>query len=71
VSGFINSRGDVVKRLDWEQRGVLVSDVTLRHDVTLYVRYGDWVGRMSLLLTFLGVMYYTAYRQRRKNHFVD
>lgn len=71
VSGFITSRGDVVERLDWEQRGVLNADVELRRDVTLYVRYGDWVGRMALLLTFLGVMYYTAYRQRRKNHLVD
>ncbi|MBR6759104.1 MAG: apolipoprotein N-acyltransferase [Alistipes sp.] len=71
VSGFITSRGDVVERLDWEERGVLIEDVECRRDVTMYVQYGDWVGRMAQLLTFLGVMYYTAYRVRRRNHLVN
>ena len=70
VSGFISSRGDVLQRLDWDIRGVLSEDVELSNRETTYVKYGDWVGRMSLLLTLLGVMYYTAYRVRRKNHLV-
>ena len=71
VSGFISSRGDVEQRLDWEQRGVLVADVEVRGDETIYVRYGDWIGRLSWLLTLLCVLYYSAYRTRRKNHLVD
>ena len=70
VSGFITSRGDVEQRLDWDQRGVLVADVELSERETAYVKYGDWVGRMGLLLTLLGVLYFTAYRVRRKNHLV-
>jgi apolipoprotein N-acyltransferase len=70
VSGFINSRGDVEQRLDWDERGVLSADVELSQRTTAYVTYGDWLGRMGLLLTFLGVMYFTAYRIRRKNHLV-
>ena len=71
VSGFISSRGDVLQRLDWDQRGVLVQDVERSTRQTMYVTYGDWVGRMALLVTFLAVMYFTAYRVRRKNHLVD
>ncbi len=71
VSGFISSRGDVEQRLDWDQRGLLQQDVEVRHDKTIYATYGDWVGRMSLLISFLSVMYYSAYRVRRKNHLVD
>lgn len=71
VSGFINSRGDVLERMDWEERGVLTYDMEIRNDVTLYVRYGDWIGRLGLFLTFLGVMYFTAYRIRRRNHLAD
>ncbi|MBR4995676.1 MAG: apolipoprotein N-acyltransferase [Alistipes sp.] len=71
VSGFITPRGDVVERLDWEQRGVLTADVEVRDDVTPYVAYGDWLGRLSGLLTLLTVLYYTAYRIRRRNHLVD
>ena len=71
VSGFITSRGDVVERLTWQERGVLVDNVECRNDKTIYVKYGDWVGRMAFLLTFLSVMYFTAYRVRRRNHLVD
>ena len=70
VSGFITSRGDVEQRLDWDERGVLVADVELSERETAYVKYGDWVGRMGLLLTLLGVLYYSAYCVRRKNHLV-
>lgn len=70
VSGFITSRGDVEQRLDWDQRGVLTQDIELSDRETAYVKYGDWVGRMGLLLTLLGVLYFTAYRVRRKNHLV-
>ena len=70
VSGFISSRGDVEQRLDWDQRGVLTQDIELSDRETAYVKYGDWVGRMGLLLTLLGVLYFTAYRVRRKNHLV-
>ncbi len=70
VSGFITSRGDVEQRLDWDERGVLSGDVELNNRTTAYVIYGDWLGRMGLLLTFLGVLYFVAYRIRRKNHLV-
>lgn len=71
VSGFITSRGDVVQRMDWDQRGVLSDEVELSSRLTPYVKYGDWVGRLALLLTLLGVMYFSAYRIRRRNHLVD
>jgi apolipoprotein N-acyltransferase len=71
VSGFITSRGDVEQRMDWDERGVLTDEVELSERLTPYVKYGDWVGRMSLLVVFLGIMYFSAYRIRRRNHLVD
>lgn len=71
VSGFISSRGDVEQRMDWDERGVLTQDVERSSRQTMYVIYGDWVGRMALLVTFLAVMYFVAYRVKRKNHLVD
>ena len=71
VSGFITSRGDVLQRMDWDERGVLTDEVELSERLTPYVIYGDWVGRMSLLMSFLGIMYFSAYRIRRRNHLVD
>ena len=71
ISGFITPRGDVVQILGWDKRGVLTSELEKRHDTTMYVRYGDWVGRLSLLVAVLGLLYYSAYRVRRKNHLVE
>lgn len=71
ISGFISSRGDVEQRLNWDERGVLTQDVERSKRQTIYVTYGDWVGRLALLLTFLAVMYFIAYRVRKKNHLVD
>jgi apolipoprotein N-acyltransferase len=71
ISGFISSRGDVEQRLTWDERGVLTQDVERSKRQTIYVTYGDWVGRLALLLTFLAVMYFIAYRVRKKNHLVD
>jgi apolipoprotein N-acyltransferase len=71
VSGFITSRGDVEQRMDWDERGILTDEVELSTRLTPYVKYGDWVGRMSLLVVFLGIMYFSAYRIRRRNHLVD
>lgn len=70
VSGFITPRGDVVEKMGWDERGVLTSSVEVREDKTLYVNYGDWVGRVALLVSLLGVLYYSAYRSKRKNHLV-
>ncbi len=71
VSGFITSRGDVTARLDWDMRGVLTSDVEVSSRRTAYVDYGDWVGRLALLLTALSLLCHSAYRIRRKNHLVN
>ena len=70
VSGFINARGDVIQSLGWEKRGVLTQSIEIREEITPYVTYGDWVGRMSLLVALLGVLYYSAYSIKRKNHLV-
>ena len=70
VSGFINARGDIIQSLGWDKRGVLTQSIEVREEITPYVTYGDWVGRMSLLVAVLGVLYYSAYRVKRKNHLV-
>lgn len=70
VSGFINARGDIIQSFGWDKRGVLTQSVEVREEITPYVTYGDWVGRMSLLVALLGVLYYSAYSIKRKNHLV-
>ncbi|MEG2613224.1 MAG: nitrilase-related carbon-nitrogen hydrolase, partial [Alistipes sp.] len=70
ISGFIDARGDVRETLGWEQRGVLTDTVALNMEQTLYTRCGDYIGRLAQYLMLLCVLYYIAYRAKKKNHLV-
>lgn len=72
ISGFISPRGDSFDdRLEWDKRGVLTEDIELRSETTFYVRYGDWIASVSIFAAVLSLLYYVAYRVRRRNHLVD
>jgi apolipoprotein N-acyltransferase len=72
ISGFISPRGESVgERLMWDERGILCHSVELRRDITTYVKYGDWVARISIYVALLSILNYVTYRIRRRNHLVD
>lgn len=71
ISGFINARGEVGETLGWDERGVLTGDVPLRSEITFYTRYGDYIGRIAQYVMLLCILYYVAYRVKRRNHLVD
>ena len=58
ISGIINQRGEFLSQSNWWQRETLSGEVNLSTKETLFVRYGDIVGRIStfaflLLLAWL------------------
>lgn len=72
ISGFISPQGLTIgPRLEWDEQGVLSANVELRSDTTIYTRYGDWIARIASYVSILAVMYYVAYRVRRRNNLVD
>ncbi len=66
VSGFITARGDDRQRLEWEQRGVLTEQVRLNPELTFYTRFGDYIGRLSLYIAGLCLLYFIAYLSKKK-----
>lgn len=59
ISGIINSRGDVVQKGPWWEETVLTGKVSLRTDITFFVRSGDIPGRictLAFLLLFLALI---------------
>ncbi len=70
TSGFINSRGDSVESLGWDERGVISSRVALHQNLTLYTLWGDYIARLSILIAALSLLYFVAYRARRRHHLV-
>lgn len=66
VSGFITMQGEDIERLEWEQRGVLTADLRLNSSQTFYVKYGDYIGRLSLYIAALCLLYLVATWAKKK-----
>lgn len=71
ISGFINGRGDIISTLGWDRRGTLSEQIALNDRITFYTRYGDYIARIACYVLLLSVLYYVAYRVRKRNHLVD
>jgi apolipoprotein N-acyltransferase len=52
-SAFINSRGEIISQTHYNVRTTLKNDIYLQNKTTFYTRYGDLIGRTSLLLTLV------------------
>src|SRR2546425_11370573 len=55
VSAFIAPSGIIVRRLHLFERGVMTESVSLRARRTLFTRFGDWLGLLSLAVTTTAV----------------
>ena len=64
ISAFINQRGDVVQHSKWWVRTALKQDINLNSDLTLYVRYGDYLAKTGSLLAVL-IIVFIGYRTRK------
>lgn len=68
VSGFINIRGEDREKLVWDERGVTTTNLRLNSRKTFYTRYGDYIGRLSLLIAILSILYMIAYNAKQRFH---
>jgi len=68
ISGFINARGDILEKLVWQERGTITHSLELNDRLTLYARFGDYIGRLAsylLPICILGAAVYII-RNRKK-----
>ena len=68
VSGFITMQGEDIRRMEWEERGVLTADIRLNNKQTFYARFGDYVGRLSLYIAGLCLLYFIAFSIKKKHY---
>ncbi len=53
ISAFINEKGEYLKKLDYEVKGTILGQLPIIKRITFYTRYGDYFGRISILLFLL------------------
>jgi apolipoprotein N-acyltransferase len=69
TSGFINQRGDILQKTDWWVPVAIKENVHLNSEKTIFVKYGDVIGRVSsflfclLMLSLIGISF--IYKRKR------
>lgn len=58
ISGFINQRGEVLKKTEINTSTALSSPIHLNQALTFYVTHGDYLGRISSLMSGLMLIYF-------------
>ncbi|MFW5773350.1 MAG: apolipoprotein N-acyltransferase [Tangfeifania sp.] len=57
ISAFINQRGDLVQTTQWWSETAIKDSVKLNDKITFYVRYGDYIARVSVFVSVLLILY--------------
>lgn len=71
ISALINERGDITAHTEWDEERILSGELTLNDRMTLFTRYGDITGRASTGVFLLSLLYFFAYRRRKKDYIVQ
>jgi apolipoprotein N-acyltransferase len=58
ISALINQRGDYLQKSEWWTKDYLRGEININHKLTFYVRYGDLIGRVSVYLLVLLLLYW-------------
>ncbi len=53
ISCFINQRGDISQRTEYWKPAVIRQKINANDKITFYVKYGDYIGRLALLVATL------------------
>jgi apolipoprotein N-acyltransferase len=67
ISGFIDGRGEVIKQTQVNTTDAIATNVQLNKSFTFYARYGDYLGKISLILSILSLLYLLFNRNLFKN----
>jgi len=66
ISSLINQRGQELDRIGWWERAGLRGDLNKNDRLTFYVRYGDFLGRISGFVAAIFLLYSLVARYTRK-----
>lgn len=64
ISAFINEKGEILKQLGYNKKGTLTSEITVNDKKTFYVKYGDYIARISVFLA--GMIFLFAIAKKKK-----
>ncbi len=66
ISCFINQRGDILQATEWWVPAAIKGTINTNDELTFYVRFGDYIARISLFISVLLVLKLIAGRLMKK-----
>jgi apolipoprotein N-acyltransferase len=60
ISAIINKKGDIIDSIDYEKNGIISGQIELSDYITFYVKYGDYIFRISLFFFIIIFLFYFA-----------
>ena len=67
ASAFINQRGDLLKKTSCWTKTAIIGNLKANEEITFYVTYGDYSGRVSLFITVMLLLYFFIQKKIRKS----
>jgi apolipoprotein N-acyltransferase len=67
ISSFINQRGEMLKQSGWWESTAMVHTLNQNHRLTFFALHGNFLGKLSLFLTLLLLLYMGSQRVIRKS----
>jgi apolipoprotein N-acyltransferase len=71
ISGMILANGKVAAKTEYWTRTALNLEVPLHTKITLYTRYGDWIGWLSLFFVIAGMLTLIDFRRIKSNESIQ
>jgi len=65
ISAFINQKGEIINKTDWWKIAVIKGTLKANSEYTIYVKYGDYIGRISMFISIFLFLYTFV------NHFIS
>ena len=53
ISAIINSKGEIIKKTDYNVKTVLKGNFASNSEITFYSKYGDYIARLAILMTLI------------------
>lgn len=66
ISGFIDQRGEVISKSKSSINCAIKGNIQMNSELTFYVRYGDYFGKSSLLLSLSIILYVIGIERKKK-----
>lgn len=57
ISAFINQKGQIIQQTTWWTKDVICNTIKANNQLTFYVKYGDYIGRIAVFISVLLILY--------------